>query len=304
MRKRHFSIIGLCVIAPFAVLLVAYAWVLTRAHLELGGSQPNQQILGRALNAGQSAMDQTCTGIVTTKQSVWLVGRRGSEYEQASLQDAVNLDSMLPAGSKPDAYDNGISQISRLGKDGAFHTMAYIRGKACLLPSADKTRLLLLTGARTPDNQEDLQTQTVVFGADDQGKNWQIRRSGFMAAAESLAWTMSPYFHGSSEVWAAGRERFFYSSDQGAHAYAVESTAQLWEAPQGTLPPAPGAPRDIAAHIVQFSDQQATVWVSQGYWDSASVPQTFTREAQLTRHDGHWQVGEIDAGALLIRGER
>ena len=114
-----------------------------------------------------------------------------------------------------------------------------------------------------------------------------------MAAAESRASRLRPYFHGSSEVWAAGRGRFFYSSDQGAHAHAVESTDQLWEAPDAPQEYVLGLSGDTAAHVVELSDEQATAWVSQSYRDTAGKSQTFTREAKLRRHDGHWKVGDI-----------
>ncbi|WP_233832523.1 hypothetical protein [Paraburkholderia sp. ZP32-5] len=293
MKKSRLSIVKLCVIVPIALLLIAFVWVLARAHLELGGSQPNQQILGRALTDGQRAMDQACTGVVTTKQSVWLVGRIETEDGQNPPQGAINLDSLLPAGSTPDTDSHEVSEISRLGSDGAFHTVAYINGEACALPSADKASMLLLTGAQPPEKKAGLQTQTAVFQADDQGKNWRVLQGGFMADAGWLAWGLNPYFHGSNEVWAAGQGKLFYSSDQGAHAQAIESTDQLWQAPQGTLSYTPGDPVDIAAHVIQFNDQQATAWVSQSYWDTDRKRQTFTRETQLTLHDGHWEAGAI-----------
>jgi hypothetical protein len=287
MKKRRSSIIRFCAIVLVA-LLVAYMWVLIRAHLELGGSQPNRQILGRALSDGQRAMDQACTGLIAAGQSVWLVGRRESDDDSATLHDALNLDSLLPAGSTPDTSENEISQISRLGDDGVFHTVAYVSGYACLLPSADKKSLLLLTGAKPPENKEGLQTQTFVFRADDQGENWRILQGGFMTDATPLAWNVRPYFHGKNEVWATGAGKLFYSSDEGAHAQAVESIDKLWEAPDNTE-----HSRDVVAHIIQFSDQRATAWVSQSYWDSDSKLRTFTREAQLTRHDGRWNVDGI-----------
>ncbi|MDR3095717.1 MAG: hypothetical protein LBV73_01420 [Paraburkholderia sp.] len=303
MKISRRSVIRLCIVVPIALPLLAYAWVLIRATMELGGSQPNQQIVGRALNDGQRAVEQGCTGVVATAHGVWMVGRREYENIQAPLQGALNLDALLPAGSTPDTDENEISQISRLGDDGAFHTVAYVSGYGCLLPSADKTSLLLLTGAQPPAKKAGGQTQTVVFRADEQGKNWQILQEGFMADAEWLAWSLNPYFHGSNEVWAAGKEKFFYSSDQGAHAQAVESTGPLWQPPHGTPPHAIGDDRDTVAYIVQFSDRRATAWVSQSYRDDADEMHTFTRETQLTRHDGHWKAGDIRTtpGLYLFR---
>ncbi|KWF11473.1 hypothetical protein [Burkholderia pseudomultivorans] len=292
-RRSIVSIVRLGIAVPIALLLIAYAWGLTRAHLELGGSEPNQRILGRALDDGQRAMEQACTGVVAVGRSVWLVGRRESDDDKARLRDAVNLDALLPAGSTPDTGEREVSQVSRLGDDGVFHTMAYVSGYACPLPSADKTSLLLLTGAHLPEGNDGRPVQTAVFRADEHGKDWRIVPGGFMADAEWLAWSLDPYFHGSNDVWAAGQGRFFHSSDQGAHADAVEGTERLWDAPSGTLPQTPGSGGDTAAHLIQFNDRQATAWVSQSYWDGTSTLQTFTREAQLTRRDGRWEVGDI-----------
>jgi len=238
-------------------------------------------------------MDQACTGVVVTQQSVWLVGRRETADDQASPKDAINLDSLLPAGSTPETRENEVSQVSRLGDDGVFHTVAYISGYACPVPSSDKTSLLLLTDAQLPEGKNGQQTQTAVFRADGQGKNWQLVQAGFMAPANWLATTLKPYFHGDSEVWAAGQDTFFYSSDRGEHAAAVESTRPLWEPPRDTLPPTVGEPGDIAEYVVQFSKERAAAWVSRSYWDSAHKIQTFTRETQLTLRDGHWEAGEI-----------
>jgi hypothetical protein len=293
VKKRRSTVIQLFVVLPIALVAIAYGWVLIRAHDELGGSQPNQQILGQTLNDGQRAMDQACTGVVVTKQSVWLVGRRETADDEVSLKGAVNLDSFLPGGSRPDTSEKEVSQISRLGGDGAFHTVAYINGYACPVASADRASLLLLTGAQLPESKDGQQTQTAVFRADGQGKNWQIAQAGFMAAADWLAWSLKPYFHGDREVWAAGQGKFFYSSDDGSHASAVESTSPLWEPPRDIPAPTAGDAGDIEAHIVQFSKERAAAWVSRSYWDSESKLRTFTRETQLTLHDGHWEAGEI-----------
>ncbi len=74
-----------------------------------------------------------------------------------------------------------------------------------MVASPDGTSVFLLTGLRRPEtaNTHD-PDQTVVFRTDDQGQRWTWLTKGWFPEAESLAWSLAPYFHGSNEVWAAG----------------------------------------------------------------------------------------------------
>jgi len=307
-------------IAILVVLLMiptlVYIWVLSSAIYGLGGSHPNQQVLGKVLLVAQQAEQQFCTGIVTTPQGVWLVGR-GSKYgrpEKVPKLETLWFEKPAPKSGliMHDLFgglgnEQEVSLISRLDKDGIFQVLASVSGAACLVASADGTNVFLLTGVELPEvtldgeerpYQEDKDItgkkllkryQTAVFRTDDQGKTWRLLlEKGFMAKANGSAYNLEPYFHGNNEVWAWGKDQLFYSPDQGVNVEAIESSKDLFKdlRLQGT------DTRTVKTHIVQLNKQQAKAWVSDEYWDGVNW-NSITREARLTRKEGRWELGEI-----------
>jgi len=283
------------VISLLLLIALTYIWVLYSAVSELAGSRPGQQVLGKAPFDAQRAMEKFCTGIIATLQGVWLVGYRDiypDEMPDEILQGAIYLHALLPSGSE---HARGVSLISRL-EDGVFRALAFISGHACLVSSPDGKDVFLLTGIDLPYDEERPHDQTAVFRTNDQGKTWQpLLKDGFMAKADSHAQTLKPYFYDNNEVWAWGGghepKKLFYSPNQGIHVEAIESSEELCI---GELPD-----HTIKAHVVQLDAQQAKIWVSQKYWNASQLywngnqPNTITREAQLTRKEGRWELGEV-----------
>jgi hypothetical protein len=311
-------------VAFLTIPALFYIWVLYSAIYEFGGSRPNQQVLGRVLLAEQSAEQQSCTGIVSTPQGVWLVGR-SSGY---GYKDALNLATLLP-GNLNEEPESGlilnpmlfggfgsepkVSLISRLGEDGVFHVLASVSGYACLFASADGANVFVLTdmdlpkpakGEKRPYQERESKYskegeltkyyQTAVFRTDDQGKTWRLLlEDGFMAKAKNHAESLKPYFYGNREVWAwadvdEDYAQLFYSPDQGVTVEAIESSRDLFKdlRPQGDYT------RIVKAHVVQLDAQQARAWVSDSSW-IGSEWKVITREAELSRKEGRWELGEI-----------
>ncbi|MCL2523993.1 MAG: hypothetical protein FWF20_01300 [Betaproteobacteria bacterium] len=299
------------IIKSFAVLLIllalGYILALSSAKLELGGSSPGQQVLGKAPLAGQRAMEQFCTGITATPRNIWLVGYR--EYADEIPASALDLGSLLPqsadeaqrwgsmalqARSLTLRNGEGVTLISRLGEDGEFHVLAFVDGRARLISSPDGENLFLLTGLNLAPDEKRPYRQSAVFRTSDQGKTWQaLLENGFMAMTErSKAYFLEPYFYNNNEVWAWGGyedfERIFYSPDQGEHTEAIELSKKLY----ADMRPRGDYTNTIKAHVVQLDAQQAKVWVSDRYWDGRNW-EAITREGQLTRKEGRWELGEV-----------
>ncbi|KAF1066682.1 MAG: hypothetical protein GAK45_01849 [Pseudomonas citronellolis] len=158
--------------------------------------------------------------------------------------------------------------------------------------------------------------QTVVLRSDDQGNSWRRVKEGFMLPAESLAWSLKPYFHGSDEVWATGMPDqpvendeaslgLYYSADRGATTEAVKLGGPLLVnlAFARTQAPADASFGDYngnegrwVSHIVQSDASHARIWVSQSFLYGPAdgpylnTPLWFTFVADLLRENGHWQM--------------
>ncbi|MDR1849927.1 MAG: hypothetical protein LBQ75_07795, partial [Zoogloeaceae bacterium] len=308
-------------IALLTIITLSYLWVLTSAKLELGGSRLNQQVLGKASWFDAQQMEQGHRdGVFATPQGVWLVSYHKEMNLNEVPKEALNLETLLPKQSEreqtvrmmshlgwrralspygwedvaPGGEKQGVSLISRLGEDGMFHVLAFVRDDASLVASPDGTTLFLLTDIDLP-YEGGYPHREAVFRTDDQGKTWQpLLKEGFMAEANPSPLLSEPYFYNNNEVWAWGssydplsgsdHETLFYSPDQGVHVEPVENLEELFvdeRADRESL-------STIEAHLVQLNARQAKIWVSQRYWDGSRWAQV-TREAQLIREEGVWR---------------
>lgn len=311
-------------IALLTIITLSYLWVLTSAKLELGGSRPNQQVLGKASWFDAQQMQQGHrNGVLATPQGVWLVSYHKEMNLNEVPKEALNLETLLPEQSEdeqlvrqlshlvgrralspygwedlaPGGKKQGVSLIARLGEDGMFHVLAFVRGDASLVASPDGTPLFLLTKIDLP-YEGGYPNRVAVFRTDDQGKTWQLLlKEGFMAKANPNPILSDFYFYNNDEVWSwefyrTTPERFFYSPDQGVHVEPIEDLEELW-VDERPLPQRDYS-HEIKVNLVQLNARQAKIWVSQSYWwNWNGGSRVFTREAQLTREEGIWRRGEI-----------
>ncbi|WP_259699386.1 hypothetical protein [Pseudomonas brassicacearum] len=195
-----------------------------------------------------------------------------------------------------------------------------------MVASPDGTSVFLLTGLRRPEtaNTHD-PDQTVVFRTDDQGQRWTWLTKGWFPEAESLAWSLAPYFHGSNEVWAAGtpdavdedsdEEKptavstgVFYSADRGANSASIMAPESLLVSAKyahGKRPDVTdwGTNTDehgeIQTNVLQLDAQTAHIWVSQRFWGahpdgvSDNIAIKVTTRARLQAKAGQWQVVDV-----------
>lgn len=336
-RSKLFSTLFAALVGAAALW---YMWMITSAKLEWGGASPDQQRIGVVKDIQQRAMTQYCTGVVVTGQSTWLVGRlEGDASRLEPTADVVDLDAVVygkPAEAgeeEPQApfpgllgRDKETSFISRLDAQGQFQLVAHVSGAACLVASPDGASVFLLTGLDRPDtaNADDI-NQTVVFRSDDQGKHWTWLSEGWFAEADRLAWSLTPYFHGTDEVWAWGRPSaadddsseaasggvstgVFYSADRGASSTAIVASEPLLVAAESVHEKYPeinewhtgsGEQGDVQTNVLQLDARQAFIWVSQRFWASNpdgvgnNIAFNVTTRARLQRETGPWRVVEV-----------
>ena len=325
-------------VALLAGAALWYMWMITSAKLEWGGDSPDQQQVGAVKDTRVRAMTQYCTGVTVTPQGTWLVGRLEEEAQALEPSaDVVDLDAVVygkPAEAE-EAEELGTfarlfsraeketSFISRLDAQGQFQLVAHVSGAACLVASPDGTSVFLLTGLRRPETANTHEPdQTVVLRSDDQGQRWTWLTKGWFPEADSLAWNLAPYFHGSNEAWAVGTPDVadedsdeekptavstgvFYSADRGANSspiMAPESLLVSAEYARGKRPDITdwgtnaGAQGEIQTHVLQLDAQTAFIWVSQRFWGghpdgvSHNIAVNVTTRARLQAKAGQWQV--------------
>lgn len=242
-------------------LLLALLYPLIRAKADWGGS-PDKQTLGSTRFIEQRAMTQYCTGVVSTPQATWLVGRveRSSEElpEASGLPDLSELvygprekGAAETSGPNPISTMLGLrdepqtSIISRRNDKGQFEAIAMLPEAACLRATPDGKRVFLLTGLKRPepaDNSGPTNNQFVIFVSDDQGQHWQWLRPGLFPAAGFIAWNLDLYFFDSQSLWAwkdgdnagtmedgasSGAPTLLHSADGGATVEEIRSDKPL-----------------------------------------------------------------------------
>lgn len=181
---------------------------------------PSSVTVGRTAFLEQRAMQQWCTGVISTPQATWLVGRMESTLPEMTQETPLvakvpNLAKLVPL--QKDQYSSErptLSFISRLNAKGEFELLATVPEVACLYTNAAGNRVYLLTGLELED-VNDTRRQTAVLRSDDQGKTWQWMKNGFMPGAEWLAWSLKPVFTRDGEVWAVGLDEFNFDSVMG-----------------------------------------------------------------------------------------
>lgn len=336
----------------FVALLVGaalwYMWMLASAKLEWGGDGPDQQQVGTVKDTRLRAMTQYCTGVTVTPQGTWLVARLEEEartFEPSA--DVVNLDAVVygkpvetEEPEEPSTFSRLFSRgetetsfISRLDDKGQFQLVAHVSGAACLVASPDGTSVFLLTGLRRPETANAPEPdQTVVFRSDDQGQRWTWLTQGWFPEADSLAWSLVPYFHGVNEVWAVGTPDrvkedgdeakpiavstgVFYSADRGARSspiMAPESLLVSAEYAHGKRPDitdwhtSEGANGIVRTSVLQLDAQTAFIWVSQRFWGSHpdgvsdNIAVNVTTRARLLAKAGQWRVVEVQRADNLF----
>lgn len=319
-----------------------YIWMIGSAKFEWGGSAPDKQTVGMVQDVNQREMSQYCTGVTVTPTSTWLVGQRDDAAKNLGLAaDVIDLNALVYAdpvkpGQQPDdatGYSAGGEQkttlISRLDKNGQFHTLAHVSGAACLVTTPDGASIFLLTGLDRPARETTATPvidQTVVLRSDDQGKSWRWLDKGLFPQANQTASNLTPYFHGSDEVWAWGYPSgndnesgedspgaiatgVFYSADRGVSStqlfakdsllvsgeYARDKRPDIVEWSQDS-----GMYGEIKTHVSQLDAQRAVLWVSQSFRGRSQDPKQLTSEffnvttqALLQRTAGRWQVTSV-----------
>ncbi|UVM63956.1 hypothetical protein [Pseudomonas sp. B21-010] len=344
-RSKLFSTLFVALLAGAALW---YIWMIASAKLELGGDSPDEQQVGEVKDTELRAMTSYCTGVTVTPQGTWLVARLEREARELEPSaEVLDLDALVygqpkqpnepeESGTFAGLFSHGDKEttfISRLDAQGQFQLVAHVSGSACMVASPDGTSVFLLTGLRRPEtaNTHD-PDQTVVFRTDDQGQRWTWLTKGWFPEAESLAWSLAPYFHGSNEVWAVGtpdavdedgdEEKptavstgIFYSADRGANSAPIM-------APESLLVPAKYAHGkrpditdwgtntdehgEIQTNILQLDAQTAFIWVSQRFWGvhpdgvSDNIAINVTTRARLQAKAGHWQVADVQRADNLF----
>lgn len=339
------------ILSVLIIVFVAWpAWIIMRAKYELGGASLDRQVLGSVPVMAQRAMEQYCTGVTITPQSTWLVGRDEDAEEDAKPKDDVIDLGALAHGNvvatddkdsntgSPVAMDlhigdrPRISYISRLDEHGQFQLLATVDEDACLVATPGGRSIYVLTGLNRNDGDKttDIE-QTLIFRSDDQGKTWTWMREGWLAQAQSLAWELSPYFHGQHEVWVASdvsdgiisseedvpsaASTLFYSNDGGQSSVRVALPGALFVHRDKIRDKAPADALwgdvsdgengyigvvygEVSTHVVQFDAQRAAVWISQSF-SYGLRDQKYRRTLQVThyaelRRDGdNWRAGEV-----------
>ncbi|AEV63003.1 hypothetical protein [Pseudomonas ogarae] len=337
-RSKLFSTLFVALLAGAALW---YIWMIASAKLELGGDSPDERQVGEVKNTELRAMTSYCTGVTVTSQGTWLVARLEREARELEPSaDVLDLDALVYGQPKQpnEAQESGTfaglfsradketTFISRLDAQGQFQLVAHVSGSACMVASPDGTSVFLLTGLRRPEtvNTQD-PDQTVVFRTDDQGQRWTWLTKGWFPEAESLAWSLAPYFHGSNEVWAVGtpdavdedsdEEKptavstgVFYSADRGANSapiMAPESLLVSAKYAHGKRPDITdwgtnaGEHGEIQTNVLQLDAQTAHIWVSQRFWGnhpdgvSDNIAINVTTRARLQAKAGRWQVVDV-----------
>ena len=317
---RHRLLIPLlCAAAACCAIPLALLYLIIRAKADWGGS-PGKQVLGRTSFVEQRAMTQYCTGVVTTPQSTWLVGRverSSNEFpEAAKLPDLAELvygtrdkDSADPTennpfGAVPGLHDEPqISVISRLNAKGQFEPIAIVPEVACLRATPDGSRIFLLTGLKRPETAAGHPQETdqfVIFDSNDQGKHWQWLRAGLFPTAGFIAWNLDIQFFDSQSLWAwqddskteapSGVPALLHSTDGGASVEEIRGDKPLLvgfeeirqkQDPATDWGDANGAFGEVKRHILQLDADHAVVWLSQTFRYSTNTS-TLNRHISLT----------------------
>lgn len=319
-----------------------YMWMIGSARLEWGGSAPDKQTVGTVLDVNQREMSQYCTGVMVTPQATWLIGRSEESPKNLGLAaDVIDLnaqvygDPVKPGQAPQDTPDRSAdgeretTLISRLEPNGHFHTLAHVGGPACLIASPDGANVFLLTGLNRPARATTTTTaidQTVVLRSEDQGKSWRWLENGLFPQANQIASNLTPWFHGSDEVWAWGYPSgtdnesgedspgaiatgVFYSDDLGTSStqlfahdsllvsgeYARDKRPEVVEWSQDS-----GMYGEIKTHVSQLDAQHAVIWVSQSFRgrnpDPKKIDNEFfnvTTQATARRTGGQWQITSV-----------
>lgn len=306
---------------------LGYMGLLARGKLEIGGASPDERTLGRLADVNQRAMEQFCTGVVATPAGTWLVGRRedveGQDFGFA--HGATDLSAGLPANAHALSRDRQFSVISRLDAKGGFEVVATVPDVACLRATPDGRSLFALTGIDRAEAASGERAQTAIFRSDDQGRSWQLLKTGLFPQANWLAWSLAPYFYDNRSVWAwrehdeepdegtpAGAGTLAsglqHSADGGATVEDIAASGPLLlsrdeilklTAPNPNWGDSQGRHGEVQRHVVQLDANRAVLWVSQVF--SYAVGDGIyldhhvrvTSRAELRRDGERWRMGAV-----------
>lgn len=326
--KPKWIISVICILA-----ITYYLYVLILAKQELSGEKPEKNKFASIDNPVQRAKQQSCTGIYTTPKNTWLVSRDDSTFESNTYERPVtsyNLNILLPKEDENQAEsylglkaDKNITYISKLDQNGKFTEVARLNGIGCLITPPDGESLLILTDINTPYKIEE-QHQMAVLRSDDQGKSWQWQKEGFFKPVYFQSWTLEPTIYNRQNTWLWREESedqegktiylghetgkpsgLYFSPDLGKTIEPIQASAPIlvqlkdikhkasknveWLNPELS---------GVKAFVTQWSDHDATLWVSQTY--SYNSPDSYyiegvktTTKVKLKLIDKHWKMGEI-----------
>lgn len=230
MKTKTVGIIGLCValgLLAFAAVLAYVGWKIAGSNLGKVGGEPGLSVAGELGDARMRSMEQWCTGVLETRDDVWLVGReehRGdpSTYAAFIPESAINLGE-LPGGQMRRGgffgSRNDLTMISRLNEDGRFEVVATVPDVACLYASPEAENLYLVTWLDRPEIPEEPSVdeqgnplakqqpikQRMVFRSADRGQSWEWLQQGLMANAADFQ-ALTPVFTSDNVIWTWGED--------------------------------------------------------------------------------------------------
>lgn len=210
---------ALCALLLFVAVLAYVGWTIAGSNLGKAGEAPGLAVAGELPSTRMRTMEQWCTGVVTTRGDVWLVGRNelrsGSDRELAHIPaDAIRLGGAhddVPARRGLFGRTAHLTTLARLQDDGSFQVVAVVPDIACLVVSPQSETLYLFTWMRPPEPPEDVAgdgrrrvKQDMVFRSADAGRTWEWLEDGFMASATRLGSSLRPVFASDQDVWLWG----------------------------------------------------------------------------------------------------
>lgn len=206
-----------------AVLLISclgyYLFILITAKKEMLGLKPDEKVFATVIDPLQKGSEQYCTGIYTTPEATWLVGKyEESDYFKSDKPEtSFDLTSLAPP--KGENYGSllfglrdrkVVTLISKLNSEGQFEEVARLDDIGCLYTIPNTQTVVLLTGLDSQKEAESHITedgeyifnspQTLVFRSDDLGGQWHIQKEGFFEKIDSQAWTIRPIFY-DNNIW-------------------------------------------------------------------------------------------------------
>lgn len=299
--------------------------VLLAAKLNWTGPQPPVGLLAGQPSFAQAASPDgsNCAGIVRVGSTLWLAGSDDDSSSDRLSEIAKNPEVRnLALGpdhvqGQPSAYRTfypGYTVLSQLvGR--VFKPIAYLPGKACLVPVPGTRRLLLLTSLQSRDSLAP-QSPSLVFQTMDDGRHWQVSEPGMFAAVSPDVYQSGVDFRSEDRVWAwrgrlgnAGSDQdgFGFSSDGGRTAEPLPIPGDFQSKASDVANLVPQEARasiklddryGVRRFVTEIAPDRAILWISQRFsYEATSQRHGYvarTDALMLDRAAGHaWRAGAV-----------